>query len=77
MNPKDILKKYSIIDNDYYSYNNSDGNVWITKNDKNITMVDVLNKFTPEQLIEAIGVDEVQKILRNKKLNILKKKLNK
>jgi hypothetical protein len=75
MNPKDIFNKYNIDDD--YGY--SDGSsVWVTtRPSKNITIEDVLYKFTPEQLIEAIGVDEVQNILRNKKLNILKKKLNK
>jgi len=78
MNPKDM---YDMFGEDYVYGNNhhTDGSsVWVTtRPSKNITIEDVLYKFTPEQLIEAIGVDEVQNILRNKKLNILKKKLNK
>ena len=73
MNPKDIFDNYqSNIFNKYGDY------TWVTTTpSKSITIDDVLDKFTPEQLIDAIGVDKVQNILRNKKLNILKKKLNK
>jgi len=77
MNPKDILNKYNILGN-YYDYHPDGSSVWVTTTpSKNITIKDVLDKFTPEQLIDAIGVDEVQNILRNKKLSFLKKKLNK
>lgn len=73
----DYYKKYSniediIIDNyyDFYKIKDKiDGNI---KNEIDITMNDVLNIFTDEELIEAIGLDKVEIILRKKKLEKIK-----
>ncbi len=42
-----------------------------------INIKDVLEKFTPEQLIDAIGVEKVEAILRSRKLVKIQNKLKK
>ena len=42
-----------------------------------INIKDVLEKFTPEQLIDAIGVEKVEVILRSRKLVKIQNKLKK
>jgi hypothetical protein len=42
-----------------------------------INIKDVLGKFTPEQLIDAIGVEKVEAILRSRKLVKIQNKLKK
>lgn len=41
-----------------------------------ITIKDVLKKFKPEELVEAIGIEKVEAILRAHKIKKLKKKIN-
>lgn len=42
-----------------------------------ISIRDVMNKFTPEELIEAIGMEKVETILRAHKIKKLKKEIKK
>ena len=42
-----------------------------------ISINDVLIKFKPEELIEAIGIEKVESILRAHKIKLLKKKIKK
>ena len=42
-----------------------------------ISIEDVLRKFKPEELVEAIGIEKVETILRAHKIKQLKKKINK
>lgn len=74
---KKIERKY---DYDYNYNNHYDDIIWkkVEKQSKNtnITIKDVLNKFTPEKLIDAIGEKNVEKILRKRKINKIKKTSN-
>lgn len=42
-----------------------------------MSIEDVLRKFKPEELIEAIGIEKVDSILRAHKIKLLKKKIKK
>lgn len=47
----------------------------LRKETSEITIKDVLKKFKPEELVEAIGIEKVESILRAHKIKILKKKI--
>ena len=49
----------------------------IVKESTNITIKDVLKKFKPEELVEAIGIEKVESILRAHKIKKLKKQIKK
>ena len=42
-----------------------------------ISIEDVLKKFKPEELIDAIGIDKVDLILRKRKIDKIKKNIKK
>lgn len=42
-----------------------------------ISIEDVLRKFKPEELVEAIGIEKVESIIRAHKIKLLKKKIKK
>ncbi len=61
-------------DNYDYKYN------WINENISDtieISIKDVLKKFKPEELIDAIGVDKVELILRKRKIDKIKNNIKK
>ena len=49
----------------------------LKKEQPNITIKDVLKKFKPEELIDAIGIENVEAILRSHKINKLKNNIKK
>ena len=75
---KKLLEKRNDCDYDYDGYDignydiNSNYEKLILKN-KKIDINDVLKQFTPEQLIDAIGEANVEKILRMRKLKKIAK----
>jgi len=42
-----------------------------------ISIEDVMKKFKPEELIQAIGIEKVESIIRAHKIKLLKKKIKK
>jgi hypothetical protein len=42
-----------------------------------ISIEGVLRKFKPEELVEAIGIEKVESIIRAHKIKLLKKKIKK
>jgi len=42
-----------------------------------ISINDVLRNFKPEELVEAIGIEKVESIIRAHKIKLLKKKIKK
>lgn len=69
----DIFNKYKIS-----YYDDYDNYTWITKQEKNtypLSVKDVVENYSPEELIDAIGLDKVEMILRKKKLEKLKTKI--
>lgn len=67
-----ILRKFGLKTSD--DYTTSDFS-WSVKSPVTFTISDVMNKFTPEELINAIGINEVETILRVHKINRIKSKM--
>lgn len=69
-----IMKTYNSYDyEEEHNYN------WkkIISDTVDISISDVLKKFKPEELIDAIGLDKVELILRQKKISKIKQKIKK
>jgi hypothetical protein len=75
---KDIFGKtriYEKIDNNDYEWGD-----WYEKKEVPeipISIEGVLRKFKPEELVEAIGIEKVESIIRAHKIKLLKKKIKK
>ena len=71
---KGIFDKYI---NQSDIYDNYDKNLWEIKENYKIPLdiEDLIDNFSTEDIIDAIGLDKVEMILRKKKLQKLKSKI--
>lgn len=60
-------------DMDELEHSNADIYSYIVKNRKSFSLSDVLDKYDAEELIEAIGVQKVENIIRQKKIERIMK----
>lgn len=79
MKYKNLLDKIMKTNYDSYDYEEEHNYNWkkITDTVDDISINDVLKKFKPEELIDAIGIDKVELILRKRKIDKLKKNIKK
>jgi hypothetical protein len=75
-NKHDNFRVYEKKDDDHYQWGD-----WYEKKEVSreipISIEDVLRKFKPEELVEAIGIEKVESIIRAHKIKLLKKKIKK